>query len=140
MSQTTCYKICRVVKGKYFSLYGRCFPKYDTEYRIGELVVPPIGKLFVFTSGESVKREFDLYGFVSNYDPCVILECVATDISYISTPTAFENVGNENHFSNFWTTGKIIDSKYFNIQNNIALAKSLIPIKVLTQEDILALR
>lgn len=43
------YKIVRKIDGRYFSLYGDCFPRLNLEYKIGEIVKPEYGKIFAYS-------------------------------------------------------------------------------------------
>lgn len=124
---TFCYKVCRVVNGKYFSEFGDGFPKWDTEYKIGEYVYPPIGKLFVYLDiAAAIERKGD-----GN----VILQCiVSSSVEYVNVAT-LEEVENEDFFPQYWKTRKV-RSFYGPMRSNIALVDSVNVLKVFSDEEI----
>lgn len=117
---TFCYKVCRVVDGKYFSEFGDSFPKWDTEYKIGGYVYPPIGKLFVYLDiAVAIERK---------WDGSVILQCIVPgDIEYVNA-AEFEEVENVDFFPQYW--------KNRNVRSNIALVDSVNVLKVFSDEEI----
>lgn len=112
---TFCYKVCRVVDGKYFSEFGG-----DTEYKIGGYVYPPIGKLFVYLDvAAAIERK---------WDGSVILQCIVPgDVEYVNA-AGFEEVENEDFFLQYW--------KNRNVRSNIALVDSVNVLKVFSDEEI----
>lgn len=113
---TVCYKICRVVNGKYFSEFGKRYPKFDIEYKLGESVYPPIGKLFVYLD--------IVQAITSISQDHALLQCYANgDIEYINN-AEFENINKQENFSDYWTN-RIVKSHYTIVRNNIALANSI---------------
>lgn len=112
---TFCYKVCRVVDGKYFSEFGG-----DTEYKIGEYVYPPVGKLFVYLDiAAAIERK---------WDGSVILQCVVPgDVEYVNA-AEFEEVENGDFFPQYW--------KNRNVRSNIALVNSVNVLKVFSDEEI----
>ena len=112
---TFCYKVCRVVDGKYFSEFGG-----DTEYKIGGYVYPPVGKLFVYLDvAAAIERK---------WDGSVILQCIVPgDIEYVNV-AEFEEVENGDFFPQYW--------KNRNVRSNIALVDSVNVLKVFSDEEI----
>lgn len=128
---TCCYKICRVVDGRYFSEFGDSFPKWDTEYPIGKHVYPPVGKLFVY---------LDITAAIERQWPgSVILQCIAPgDIEYINVGE-FEEVENEEYFPQYWKNRKV-RSTYGSTRSNIGLTNYLSVLKAFSDEEIEALK
>lgn len=124
---TFCYKVCRVVDGKYFSEFGDEFPKWDTEYKIGEYVYPPVGKLFMYLDiAAAIERK---------WDGSVILQCIVPgDVEYVNA-AEFEEVENEDFFPQYWKDRRV-RSPYSSMRSNIALVDSVNVLKVFSDEEI----
>lgn len=117
---TFCYKVCRVVNGKYFSEFGG-----DTEYKIGEYVYPPVGKLFMYLDiATAIERK---------WDGSVILQCIVPgDVEYVNA-AEFEEVENEDFFPQYWKDRRVRSSS---MRSNIALVDSVNVLKVFSDEEI----
>lgn len=124
-----CYKICRVVDGRYFSELGHHYPKWDTEYTIGKHVYAPVGKLFVYLDIAEAAR--DVGGNT-------ILKCCFDSIEYVEFGE-FEDFEQPERFPAYWRTRKA-KTVYSINRANIGLVDYLIPKKVFSSEEIEALR
>lgn len=126
----SCYKVCRVKKGKYYSQYGFHFPKWDTEYTIGKYTYAPIGKLFVYLDiAEALKYD----------DGWALIKCdVSGSIEYVEFGE-FEDFTKQDSFPEYWKT-RVTKTLDTTSRSNIALVDYLMPTKVFSSEEVEALR
>lgn len=54
------YKVVRVVDDEYHSLYGFKFPKYDLQYKIGEITRAKVGYIFAYKNRETAIKASEI--------------------------------------------------------------------------------